>query len=452
MVVAMLTAFRRLRSGWAQNPVLRSRLASIGHLLSGNVLNAVIMLVGISIAARALGAAEYGVMVLILTFGRVFERLVRFESWQPLIRFAAQEELGSNPPRLAQLYLYGLFLDIGAAFLAALLAVGFGYFLASAVGLSDEHFSLIAIYSVAIALNIRGMPTAALRMSGSFRTIAYCQLITSVVRVGLAFVCLLQGGGLLSFILVWTGSQILGAAIFLWLGFRALEKAGTPSPLTASPRSMRRNFPGFLGFAWSTNLSSTLRMLTQEADTLLVGALAGTSSVGVYHIAKRCAKVALQVGAQVQTVIYPDMARLWANDRIAEFRAITLKVQAALGAIALCLLAGAWLLGDLVIRIALGNDFDATYPLLLAQLVAVGLIMHAAPSRSALLAMNEPRFVLVVALIATTLFFGVAVALTPILGPMGASIAHICFSGFTALMLDFAWLTKSRRSTMAHRD
>lgn len=446
----MLTALRRLRTGWAQNHFLRSRLAGIGHLLSGNVLNAAIMLVGISIAARALGPTEYGVMVLILTFGRVFERLVRFESWQPLIRFAAQEELESDPPRLAQLYLYGLLLDIGAALLAALLAVSFGYFLASFVGLDQEHFPLIAIYAVAIALNIRGMPTAALRMSGAFRTIAYCQLITSVVRVGLAFVCLFQGGGLLSFILVWTGSQILGAAIFLWLGFRALKQAGTPSPLTANPRSVRRNFPGFLGFAWSTNLSSTLRMLTQEADTLLVGALGGASSVGVYHIAKRCAKVALQVGAQVQTVIYPDMARLWAKDRIAEFRAVTLKVQAALGATALCLLAGAWLLGDIVIRTALGSDFDETYPLLLAQLVAVGLIMHAAPSRSALLAMNRPRFVLVVALISTILFFAIAVTLTPILGPMGASIAHIAFSALTAIALDYAWLTQSRRSLAAH--
>lgn len=450
MAGAMLTAFHRLRMGWTQNIFLRSRLAGIGHLLSGNVLNAVIMLVGISIAARALGPAEYGVMVLVLTFGRVFERLVRFESWQPLIRFAAQEELESDPPRLAQLYLYGLFLDIGAALLAALLAVGFGYFFASLVGLDEEHLSLIAIYAVAIALNIRGMPTAALRLSGSFRTIAYCELIASVVRVVLAFVCLLQGGGLLSFILVWTGSQILGAAIFLWLGFRALRQSGTPSPLTASPRSMRRNFPGFLGFAWSTNLSSTMRMLTQEADTLLVAALGSTSAVGFYHIAKRCAKVAQQVAAHVQAVIYPDMARFWASDRIAEFRSVTLKVQAALSAIALCLLAGAWLLGDLVIRTALGSDFGAAYPLLLAQLVAVGLIMHAAPSRSALLAMNRPRFVLVVALIATVLFFGLAFALIPSFGPMGASIAHIAFAGLTAIALDYGWLSRSRE-TLAPR-
>ena len=433
----------RLRAKWTESSLLRSRLASIGHLLSGNIANALIMLAGIAIAARALGPAEFGAMALVLTFGRIFERLVRFESWQPLIRFAAQEEKEFDPDRMARLYLYGLLLDIGAAALAAFLSVALGYLLAPVIGLEPRHFPLMVIYAAAILLNIRGMPTAALRMNGAFRTIAYTQIVANSLRVVLAFLCLLMGWGSLAIVIVWTAAQIFDAMLFLFLGFRALRKNGVPNPLRASPRSLMRDFPGFLTFAWSTNLSSTLRTMTQEADTLLVGAFAGAPAAGIYHIAKRCAKVAQQVGALVQTVLYPDMARLWASGQIKRFRGITGQVQATLAMVALSLLLACWIFGDWAIRTVIGHDFAGAYPILLAQLVAVGLIMHAAPSRSALLAMDRPRYVLGVAFAATAVFFAVASATVPAYGALGASLAHIGFAGLTAIMLDIGWLKGS---------
>src|SRR5688572_13222380 len=94
---------------------LRGRIASIGHLLSGNLLNAGVMLISVAIAARALGPQQYGIMVLVLALGRTVERLIRFESWQPLIRFAAEEEEKAGPARLGQLYAFGLLLDIATA-------------------------------------------------------------------------------------------------------------------------------------------------------------------------------------------------------------------------------------------------------------------------------------------------------------------------------------------------
>ncbi|MCX8474759.1 MAG: lipopolysaccharide biosynthesis protein, partial [Sphingomonas sp.] len=44
----------------------RRRLTAVAHLLSGNFLNALIMLVSVAIAARSLGVAAYGIMVMVL--------------------------------------------------------------------------------------------------------------------------------------------------------------------------------------------------------------------------------------------------------------------------------------------------------------------------------------------------------------------------------------------------
>jgi O-antigen/teichoic acid export membrane protein len=423
---------------WRKKGFEKKWLKNIGHLVSGSSGNAILMLVSTTIAARTLGPAAYGVLALVLTVGRLSERLLRFESWQPLIRFAASEEINDDPKRMSELYLYGLLLDIGSALGAALLSIILGYALMTVIGLKPEHMSMVAIYALAIATNIRGVPTAALRFDGKFRTLAYVQMLSSLIRLALAVTGLLMGFSLIEFIIIWTVCQMFDSLLFLWLGMRTIGKKGIPSPLTANPRGLKDRFPGFMSFAWSTNVSSTLRTLTQEADTLLVSAFAGTAWAGFYHIAKRIAKVAQQVGAMMQAVVYPDMARMWAKTDYSAFRSTIMRVQGVLGLVGIGLLAMFWLLGDWMMRVAFGPEFADAYPLLIAQLVAVVLIMHAAPSRSALLAMNRPGFVLWVAIASTILFFATAWVTMPIFGALGANFAHIAFAALTALAMDLA--------------
>ncbi|MDB5713859.1 MAG: lipopolysaccharide biosynthesis protein [Sphingomonadales bacterium] len=423
---------------------LRRRVTNIGHLLSGNMLNAAIMLVSASIAARSLGPHVYGIMVLVLSFCRTVERVVRFESWQPLIKYAAEPGTADDKHRLSQLYLYGLILDVGAAMLATAAAVIIALLIGPLFGMSWENIALIAIYSLTILFNISGMPTAALRFSGHFRTIAYSQLSSNIMRVALAIVCGWYGWGVVAFVSAWAAAQIFGSLIFLFLGFRSLAIQQIPSPFMASARSLRTNFPGFLSFAWSSNLSMTLRTLSQEADSLLVGAFWGPAAAGYYYIARRLANVSQQVGGQIQAVIYPDVARMWAQGKIRQFRATTLQVQVIMGVFGLLMLAIGAVFGEWIIRLGPGGAYTDAYPLLLTQLVAVILIMHGAPSRSAMLAMGLHRQVLFIAMGSLVLFLVVACTLVPLIGPIGANIAHIALGAFSAILLDRRWMKEVR--------
>ena len=417
---------------------LSKRVGSILHLLGGNVGVALIMFGSISLAARALGPRDFGAFVLILAIGRVSERILRFESWQPLVRFVAAEEQNGNSENIARLYVYGLFLDVCAAILSAVIATAAGLLIGEMIGLNADQVWLVAIYAVAIACNIRGMPSAALRMSGHFKTLAYIQAISGLTRLVLAFVLLQQGAGLLGFVILWAGAQILDALLFIILGFRGLAKQNVPGLHAVSWRGLPEQFAGFLKFAFSTNLSSTLRTMTHEADTLIVGLLLGPAAAGLYFLARRIAKVAQQVGDLVQMVTYPDLARIWASaDRI-EFARIIVWVQVLLGVLAATAILGVWFGGKPVLVFAFGPDFAAAEPLLIAQLFAVLLLMHAAPSRSALLAMNRPTYVLGVAVISAVLFFLTVFAAIPVFGVIGANFAHIAFGLATALLLDGA--------------
>lgn len=428
--------------------LLRRRAESLMHLISGSIGTALLMFGSISIAARSLGPSVFGAFVLILAIGRVSERLLRFESWQPLVRYVALEEVAGNNESIARLYVYGLVLDVGAALAAALVAVSAGILIGPFIGLEAEHTGLVAIYAVAIACNIRGMPSAALRMAGRFKTLAYIQVFSAILRLGLALVLLLQEAGLTKFLVLWTGMQVLDSAIFVFLGFKSVRDQGVPSLFSVSWRGLPGSFPGFLRFAFSTNLSSTLRTLTHEADTLLVGFFVGPAAAGLYFLARRVAKVAQQMGEFVQMVTYPDLARTWSGANRSEFGRIVKFVQIMLGGFGVAAIIGVWLLGKPSLNLALGPDFVAAYPLLVTQLFAVLLILHAAPSRSALLAMNRPIFVLVTAIISTTVFFATALITIPQYGAIGANFAHIAFGFATAVGLDAAMWRGIKRGPM----
>lgn len=419
--------------------MLLSRLDSIMHLLTGSMVVAVIMALSTIVAARALGPQAFGVFALVLTTGRICERLIRFESWQPLIRFGTQEEIEDDAKAMGELFLLGLLLDIACAFIAAAVMLAAGYLLLPVIGLDSSQYYLLMIFAPAIALNIRGMPTAALRLAGQFKLLAYFQLFSATVRLIMAGIAWALDASLPVFLAIWTAAQLIDTAAFGLLGARALGILKIANPLRASATGLTRRFPGFMTFAWSTNASSALRTLTHEADTLLVGALAGPTAAGVYHIAKRFAKVAQQVAAHVQTVLYPDLARMWARRRFDDVRSVKIKVQFALGAIGVLIIAATAAFGEAGVKWLFGPGFVMVYPLLLTQLVAVTLIMIAAPTRSTMLAMNRPGTVLGIAIVATVAFFISAGIAIPMVGAIGANYGHIVFGAITLISMEIGF-------------
>lgn len=440
----------RARDGWRDSDLVRPRLISIVHLLSGSLANMLLMMLSLAIATQTLGLQEFGVMVVVLAIGRVCERLIRFESWQPLVRFVAAEEKKGDRDRVASLYAYGLILDVIAALGAAMLSVAFAWVARSFVGLDDKNVDLVAIYAFAIAFNVRGMASAALRLSGQFRVLAYVQLSSCSFRLGLSALLFVTGGGLTAFVLVWTASQILDSLLFNFLGLRALRSNGIPSPLRADRRRLPQRFPGFLRFAFSTNLTSTMNTLMYEMDTLLVSAFAGPAVAGLYYLARRIAKMAQTVGDLIQTVIYPDLARLWSQADAAAVRKVVTMLQLGLASVALTAIGVCWLIGRPALVFVFGPEFADSHSMLLVQLLAVVLTLHCGPARSALLAMNRPTHVLAAHILSTGVFLVIVFQLIAPYGAIGANIAHVTAAFVLAVIIDVAfWRGMSKHETPA---
>lgn len=401
------------------------RIRNVAHLLTGNFFTSLLAFVAFALTARALGPNDYGMLALVYSYVRAVERIISFQSWQPLVKYGSSLSEEKDQASFASLIKFGLALDVTGAVIAWVVAVGLITVAAPIFEWSDRTVDLVWIYSPVLLFRLTGMPTAVLRISGRFRTIAYGQMGGVAFKLLLCIIGVAIGGGIVFFAFVWMISQSVSSLVTLAFAFRQLHLRGVRNVLRAPLKGILHQFPGIWSFAWSSNLSLTIRSSAQEFDTLLVGALADPTSAGLYNIAKRIGRMGQQVGAQVQAVLYPDLARLWADRDIAQFYRAVAQVEVLLTATGVALFVLFFLLGEPILRIAAGPEFAAAAQLLTVQAVAVGLVLSGSAMRAALLSMGLHHKVLQVVLVATVAFHLTAILLIPQIGAMGANVAHI---------------------------
>ena len=146
LVAPVQTLGRRVSRFWRDETSLRARLVNISHLLTGNLLGSVIGMLGFLVTARALGATDYGVLALIYSYTRAVGLLVGFQSWQPLIKYGAELAGVEHLDDYRSLLKFGLAVDVSAALLSYLTAIGFALLFGPLVGIGEET-DQVFIYS-----------------------------------------------------------------------------------------------------------------------------------------------------------------------------------------------------------------------------------------------------------------------------------------------------------------
>jgi O-antigen/teichoic acid export membrane protein len=418
---------RRARLATALGALNNRRVRAVGHLLTGTSATVVLSLLSITFAARALGPTQYGVLALILTLGQACERLFSFQSWQPLIRYGATLDPARDRDDLRSLFKFGLMLDamgsVTAWAVASLLAVA-SHFL---FGIPWATVEVALVFLVSLLFNMNGTATAAFRLSGRFRMVAYLQVAVAIVRLGATLFAFATGAGLIGFVIVWGTTQALGALLNIVFAMYLQASIGVTKVLTASLSGMGRRFPNVWGFTWGANISLTIWSSAQQVDTLIVGWLADPAAAGMFHIAKRVSRVVQQVGSHVEAVVYPDLSRLWAEGKKSAFVRLVIETEAILALFGATCFVVALLLSRMVLEATAGPSFGAAAPLLSIQILAVGLTISGAASRAGLLAMGRQPAVLRTVLAAAAAFYCSVVPLIEIFGAMGANIAHVLF-------------------------
>ena len=190
-----------------------------------------------------------------------------------------------------------------------------------------------------------------------------------------------------------------------------------------------------------------IRRSAGDVDTLLVGALLDTGAVGLYHVAKRFGDATLKVGVPIQQVLFPDVARLWARREIKRLRTTVVQIDLITGALAVGVLAAVALNIDLVLDLTVGRDYADADILVILHLLATATALFGTALRPALLSMGLQVLLLKIVIVATVGFYVTLLALLPLLGVIGASIAHIVLNTLWLLAACLVFARRIRQET-----
>lgn len=431
---------------WFVDTRFRRLFKNAGMLLGGNAGASVLAVASTALTARALGPESFGILVLITTYTLVVDRLVNFQSWQAVIKYGADALRGSDDGAFVGLIRFGFLLDGGTALLGAVVACTAAWYFGHWRGWDGQTVVLASVYGVTILFHVSGTPVAILRLFNRFKLLSLQTVVAAIIRISGVTVAFVVGGGLPAFLLAWALADVIGRLILVVLSLRVLRSEGHPIHISDLPRSCTSRFPGLWSFVLTTNLNSSVRLVSREVDIFFVGALLSPAAVGLLKVAKQVSRVLSRLSDPLYQSIYPELSMMLASGQ--NRRLVIYSARAALlaGIPALVFWIAAVLLGEYILGIVFGAVFVAAYPVMVWYLLAIVVSIWGFPLQPMMLAYGLPHKSFRIQIAATIAYFGLLYLLTANLEAVGAALAYLgYYIVWTCLMMTNLFRVISRR-------
>lgn len=404
-------------------------LRNAGLLLGGKAANAVLSLVVLAIAARALGPEGLGRLVLLHSLVQLVAELVKFQSWQGVVRFGA-----AAPGDLDRILTFSLLLDLAAASAGMVaLALGGGW-LARRLGWPEEVAELVPLYGTALLAMVPGTAQGVLRLFNRFDWLAAQSASANAMRLVGALAAWGLGGGFESFALVWWLAALVAGALPFGLAPRELARRGRGFR-PRWPGGIRAGHPGILSFFCLTSANSIIALAPGHLAALVIGTLLGPAAAGLFRVAKQIADAAAKPADFLAQALYPEAACLAAAGNAATLRAVLLRlggVSAVIGAAALTVIA---LFGGPLVAAVAGPEFSGAVAVIMWLAAAAAVVMATAPAEPTLIAFGQAGAVVAAKGAAAVLHVALLAGLVPLVGLSGAGMAALAAAALSGGLL-----------------
>lgn len=419
-------SWRRVLS-WFKDDVFRHLFLNAGKLLTANGIAAVLGFVAAVLTARALGLENYGILALVGAYQLTVGKLVTFNAWQAIIKFGSEALRANDHQGLRQLIKFGFSLDVGSAVVGTILAIVLSGPVIALLGWDQAVRPLLVLYSVLVLFSLSGTPIGVLRLFDRFDLLSYTVVLSVLVRlVGVAW-CLMTGQGLFGFVLVYLITGIAGQLYQVFASLWVLHKQSVNNIIRQPLRGIRSRFPGIWDYVWTTNVTMTIRMLSREADGLVIAGLTNPSALALFKIAKQFSRVLPMFSEPLSQSIYPELVRLWAGDQRKQFFSLIKRTTLLTSTMAF----SGWLvfivLGKWIIILTFGPAFQDAYLVTVFYMLAMVVFLCCFALTPSMLAIGLVRKNFVANVAATFAYFGLLFPLVNNLGIIGASLAYIGF-------------------------
>ncbi|MDT8290528.1 lipopolysaccharide biosynthesis protein, partial [Roseomonas mucosa] len=154
----------RAASAATADALFRRILRNAGLVLGGKAATALLNLAAFGLAMRSLGPAGMGVLVLVHGFAQTASSLVKFQSWQAVLRYGTDSLGPERRPAFQALLRFTLGLDLGSGVVGSLACALAAWFLGPSFGWPPEVVPLAALYATSTAFMVTATPIGLLRL------------------------------------------------------------------------------------------------------------------------------------------------------------------------------------------------------------------------------------------------------------------------------------------------
>ncbi len=433
---------------WFGDGVFRRIFKNAGYMLSGRAATGLLSLATLTLCARTLGVEQFGILVLVQTFGQVTATLATFQSPQTMIRYGAMALQREDTPAFQSLVKLLTAIDaVGGVF-----AVCVGFVIAPLVGphvgWSPEVIGYAQLYSFLVFFTACATPTGVLRLLDRFDLLAIQTTMTPLLRlIGISTAVLLHAP-FWGYLLAWFFAQMAGGTTLTILAWREMYKKQRLVGMTFSFAGLQDSHWGVLRFLLQSNLYSALLILTGHISTFLIGYLAGPASAGLYKLGRDVATVLTKPADLLNQSVSPEFARLASRDAWGEFSRLILRgasVAAGAGGIMVLVVIT---VGDLFLHTFFGEAFAGAYVPLVVLVAAAGVSIIGFPMDAALFAMGRANLPLRVSM---SVIFVVQLPLLVVLarsyGSAGAGFAVLAAAATTLVTMSLLTFHQLRQRT-----
>lgn len=365
--------------------------ANLAKIMTGKAAAGLISLVYMVIAVRALGARDYGILILVHGYTVTVGGIIEFPGWQAVVRYGAQAVAGDDSGRMVRLLRFASLVELSCGILAVAVAALLAPLIGVRLGWSPEAIAFATPYSLAVLATIRSAPAGLLQLHGRFDLLGYHNLVSPSIRLLGAVAAWLSGAGLMGFLVTWLIAALAEWASMWLMGWFVARRTLAGLRLLGSARGSVEENPGIIRFMVAANADVTLSELSQRVAPLIVGWIMGPVAAALYSVGQRGAVIIAQPSGNLGQAAYAELARLLAAGatgqqiRQVAFRTAAIALAAAFPVV---ILVGVF--GTAIATLIGGKSF-AEAGVVMLWLVAARAILLAAPVASAaLIAMGRP--------------------------------------------------------------
>lgn len=391
------------------------------YLAVAQVASAVSGLATLAFTGRALGVVLFGLLVVINSYAKAAATLVRFQSWQLVVRYGAAGLARGETQAFRDSTGFAFALDVVSGLFGMVVAIALLPLLAGWFHIPPAYVLLATLYCLLLPTMAAATPVGVLRALDRFDLLSAQSTITPISRTVLAAVAWWFGWGFTTFVLIWFVTDLVGDLIMWWLAVREMKRRDLLRGIRPNLRG--DGLPGGWKFALSVNAAGSLSAAWGPIANLLVGGLLGPAGAGLYRVAQTLIDSAAKPSDLLAKVFYPEIVKLDMRDRH-PWR-LMLRSAALTGTIGLIAAAVIAVGGRELLTLLMGAQFAAAYPVLMVMLAGLLLTMIAFPLGPMLYALDRPTAPLKARALGAVVYLATLFPLTERFGIIGAGAAFV---------------------------